>query len=159
MGRDIHTRVLRSEKGCRIRVAHVHALSDCVHTRDDTDRLNYASRFVRVIYSSHVVSIKLGTVTLRHMIFITSPLSPVLSSSPPLSPVLSLCFWCLISSSLSPFSVVVVSFSVLCCRCCCRCVSCCVAAAGCCCWLLRCCCVSGQFFVISACVLCRSGHC
>ena len=65
MGRDIHTRVLRSEKGCRIRVTHVHACSDCVHTRDEIVRLNYASRFVRVIYSSHIVSIKLGTVTLR----------------------------------------------------------------------------------------------
>ena len=58
-----HTRVLRSEKGCRIRVTHVHACSDCVCTRDDTVRLDYASRFVRVIYSSHIVSIKLGTVT------------------------------------------------------------------------------------------------
>ena len=58
-----YTRVLRSEKGCRIRVTHVHACSDCVHTRNDTDRLNNASRFVRVIYSSHIVSIKLGTVT------------------------------------------------------------------------------------------------
>ena len=63
MGRHIHARVLRSEKGCRIRVAHVHTRSDCVHTRDDTVRLNYASRFVRVIYSSHIVSIKLDTVT------------------------------------------------------------------------------------------------
>ena len=64
MGRDIHTRVLRSEKkGCRIRVTHVHACSDCVYTRDDTVRLDYASRFVRVIYSSHIVSIKLATVT------------------------------------------------------------------------------------------------
>ena len=63
IGRDIHTRVLRSEKGCRIRVTHVHTRSDCVHTRDDTVRLNYASRFVRVIYSSHVVSIKVGSVT------------------------------------------------------------------------------------------------
>ena len=52
-------------KGCRIRVTHVHACSDCVHTRDDTVRLDYASRFVRVIYSSHIVSIKLGTVTNR----------------------------------------------------------------------------------------------
>ena len=43
---------------------HVHTRSDCVHTRDDTVRLNYASRFVRVIYSSHIVSIKLGTVTI-----------------------------------------------------------------------------------------------
>ena len=59
----MHTRVLRSEKGCRIRVTHVHACSDCVHTRDDAVKLNYASRFVRVIYSSHIVSIKLGTVT------------------------------------------------------------------------------------------------
>ena len=49
MGRDIHTRVLRSEKGCRIRVTHVHACSDCVHTRNDTVRLIHASRFVRVI--------------------------------------------------------------------------------------------------------------
>ena len=64
MGRDMHTRVLRSEKGCRIRVTHVHTRSDCVHTRDDTDRLGYASRFVRVIYSSHLVSIKFATVTL-----------------------------------------------------------------------------------------------
>ena len=56
VGRDIHTSVLRSEKGCRIRVTHVHACSDCVHTRDDTDRLNYASQLVRVIYSSHIVS-------------------------------------------------------------------------------------------------------
>ena len=40
-----------------------HACSDYVHTRDDTVRLNYASRFVRVIYSSQIVSIKLGTVT------------------------------------------------------------------------------------------------
>ena len=63
MGRDIHTLVLRSENGCRM-VSHVHACSDCVHTRDDTDRLTYASRFVRVTYSSHNVSIKLGTVTL-----------------------------------------------------------------------------------------------
>ena len=63
MGRDIHTRVLHSEKGCRVRVTHVHACSDCVHTRNDTVRLNYASRFVRVICSSHIVSIKLGTVT------------------------------------------------------------------------------------------------
>ena len=44
-------------------VTHVHTRSDCVHTRDDAVRLDYASRFVRVIYSSHVVSIKLGTVT------------------------------------------------------------------------------------------------
>ena len=51
--------VLRSEKGCRIRVTHVHTRSDSVHTRDDTVRLNYASRFVRVIYSSHIVSISL----------------------------------------------------------------------------------------------------
>ena len=51
------------EKGCRIRVTHVHTRSDCVHSKSDTDRLNYASRFVRVIHSSHVVSIKLGTVT------------------------------------------------------------------------------------------------
>ena len=65
MGRDIHTRVLRSETGCRIRVTHVHACSECVHTRDDTDRLTYASRFVRVIYSSHIVSIKLGTLRYR----------------------------------------------------------------------------------------------
>ena len=63
MGRHIHARVLRSEKGCRIRVTHVHTRSDCVYTRDDTVRLDYASRFVRVIYSSHIVSIKLGTVT------------------------------------------------------------------------------------------------
>ena len=61
MGRDIHTRVLRSEKGCRIRVTHVHTRSDYVHTRDDTVRLNCASRFVRVIYNSHIVSITLGT--------------------------------------------------------------------------------------------------
>ena len=40
-----------------------HACSDCVYTRDDTVRLDYASEFVRVIYSSHTVSIKLGTVT------------------------------------------------------------------------------------------------
>ena len=63
MGRDVHTRVLRSEKGCKIRVTHVHTRSDCVHSRNDTDRLNYAFRFVRVIYSSHIVSIKLGTMT------------------------------------------------------------------------------------------------
>ena len=63
MGGDIHSLVQSSEKGCRIRVTHVHARSDCVHTRDDTDRLTYAFRFVRVIYSSRVVSIKLGTVT------------------------------------------------------------------------------------------------
>ena len=62
MGRHIHARVLRSEKG-KIRVTHVQTRSDCVHTRDDTVRLNYASRFVRVIYSSHIVSIKLDTVT------------------------------------------------------------------------------------------------
>ena len=46
------------EKGCRIRVTHVHMRSDCVYTMDDTVRLNYASRCVRVIYSSHIVSIK-----------------------------------------------------------------------------------------------------
>ena len=67
MGRHIHARVLRSEKGCRIRVAHVHTRSDCVHTRDDTVRLNYASRFVRVIYSSHIVSIKLDTVSILNI--------------------------------------------------------------------------------------------
>ena len=33
-----------------------------VHTRDDIVRLNYASRFVCVIYTSQIVSIKLGTV-------------------------------------------------------------------------------------------------
>ena len=54
MGRNIHTPVLRSEKGCRIRVTHVPACSDCVHTRDDTDRPTYASRFVRVIYSHDI---------------------------------------------------------------------------------------------------------
>ena len=52
----------------------------------------------------------------------------------------SLSFRGLIFSSLSPFSVVVVSCSVLCYRCCCCCVCCCIAAAGCCCccyrWLL-----------------------
>ena len=63
MERHIHARVLRSEKGCMIRVTHVHACSDFVYTRNDTVRLDYASRFVRVIYSSHIVSIKLGTVT------------------------------------------------------------------------------------------------
>ena len=42
---------------------HIHARSGCVHSRDDTDRLTYASRFVRVIYSSLIVSVKLGTVT------------------------------------------------------------------------------------------------
>ena len=63
MGRDIHTRVLRSEKGCKIRVTLVHTRSDCVHTREDAVRLDYASRYVRVIYSSHIVSIQLGTVT------------------------------------------------------------------------------------------------
>ena len=67
MGRDLHTCVLRSEKGCRIHVTHVLTRSDCVHTRDDDVRLDYASQFVRVIYSSQIVSIKLGTVTpLRH---------------------------------------------------------------------------------------------
>ena len=71
MGRDIHTRVLRSEKGCRIRVTHVHTRSDCVDTRDDADRLNNASRFVRVIYSSHIVTIKLGTVTSLDIISVT----------------------------------------------------------------------------------------
>ena len=64
MGRDIHTRVLRSrEKGFKIRVTHVHTRSDCVHTRDGTVRLDNASRFVRVIYSSHIVSVKLAAVT------------------------------------------------------------------------------------------------
>ena len=63
-GRDIHSRVLRSEKGCKIRVTQDHTRYDCVHTREDTVRLDYASRFVRVIYSSHIVSIKLGTVTI-----------------------------------------------------------------------------------------------
>ena len=29
MGRDMRARVLRSEKGCRIRVTHVHALTVC----------------------------------------------------------------------------------------------------------------------------------
>ena len=43
----------------------------------------------------------------RHTIFITSPLSPLLSSSPPLSPRLSLSFRGLISASQSSFSVVV----------------------------------------------------
>ena len=63
MGRDIHTRVLRSEKGCKICVTHVQTRSDCVHTRDGTVRLNYASRFVRVIHRSHIVSIELRTMT------------------------------------------------------------------------------------------------
>ena len=59
-----YTHVFRArERGCRIRLTHVLTRSDCVHTRDDTVRLAYASRFVRVIYSSHIVSIKLGTVT------------------------------------------------------------------------------------------------
>ena len=45
-------------------VSHmVYTRSDCVDTSDDTVRLNYASRFVGVIYSKHIVSIKLGTVT------------------------------------------------------------------------------------------------
>ena len=70
MGRDIHSRVLRSEKGCKIRVTQVRTRSDCVHTRNDTVRLDYASRFVRVIYSSHIVSIKLGTVTNRECFFL-----------------------------------------------------------------------------------------
>ena len=61
---DTYTHVFCArEKGCRIRVTHVHTRSDCVHTRDDTVRLNYAFRFVRIIYSSHIVSIKLDTVT------------------------------------------------------------------------------------------------
>ena len=68
MGRDIHTCVLRSEMGCRIRDTHVHTRSDCVHTREDTVRLDYASRFVRVICSSHVVSIKLYRDTLRRCV-------------------------------------------------------------------------------------------
>ena len=84
MGRHIHARVLRSEKGCRIRVTHLHACSDCVYTRNDTVRLNYASRFVRVIYSSRIVSIKLGTVTslgtfsiqLKHPIFLVASSFP-----------------------------------------------------------------------------------
>ena len=73
MGRHIHARVLRSEKGCRIRVTHVHTRSDCVYTKNDTVRLNYASRFVRVIYSSHTVSIKLDTVTQRLMNYVMIP--------------------------------------------------------------------------------------
>ena len=44
-------------------VSHMFTHALTVHTRDDTDRLTYASRFVRVIHSSHIVSIKLGTVT------------------------------------------------------------------------------------------------
>ena len=61
---DTYTHVFCARrKGCRIRVTHVHACSDCVYTRNDTVRLDYAYRFVRVIYSSHIVSIKLDTVT------------------------------------------------------------------------------------------------
>ena len=62
--RAIHTHTcFELGEGLQDRVTHVHARSHCVLTRDDTDRLIYASRFVRVIYSSHIVSIKLGTVT------------------------------------------------------------------------------------------------
>ena len=64
IGRDIITRVLRSEKGCRIRVTHVHACSDGVYTRYDTVRLDYASR--------HIVSIMLGTVTIMFRYLDTS---------------------------------------------------------------------------------------
>ena len=66
MGRDIHTRVCAlGRRAAGFGVTHVHACSDCVHSRSDTDRLNYASRFVRVICSSYIVSIKLGTVTMN----------------------------------------------------------------------------------------------
>ena len=83
MGRHIHARVF-SKKGCKIRITHVHACSDCVYTRDDTVRLDYASRFVRIIHSSRIVSIKLGTVTDLHSIFtllaqvVTSNTGPIL---------------------------------------------------------------------------------
>ena len=63
---DTYTHVFCARRrAARIRVTHVHTRSDCVLTRDDTVRLNYASRFVRVIYSSHIVSIKLDTVTIK----------------------------------------------------------------------------------------------
>ena len=65
MGQHIHTRVLRSEKGSKIRATHVHACSDCVHTRDGTVKLDYACRFVCVSYNSLFASIKLKTVTPR----------------------------------------------------------------------------------------------
>ena len=55
MGRDIHTRVLRSEKSCKIDVTHVHACSDCVHTRDDADTLNYAFHLC-VSSTAHMLS-------------------------------------------------------------------------------------------------------
>ena len=60
----------------------------------------------------------------RHMIFITSPLTPLLSSSPPLSP-----------SVVSSF---LLSLSVFCCG---RFFLCFVSLLRCCRWLLRCCCV------------------
>ena len=58
-----YTHVFCARRKAARSVSHMFTRSDCVHTRDDTARLNYASRFVRVIYSSHIVSIKLGTVT------------------------------------------------------------------------------------------------
>ena len=48
---DTNTHVFCARRrGCRIRVTHVHACSDRVYTRNDTVRLNYVSRFMRVIY-------------------------------------------------------------------------------------------------------------
>ena len=142
MGRAIHTRVLRSEKGCRIRVTHVHACSDCVLTRDDTDRLTYSSRFVRVIYSSHIVSIKLGTITMPQLI---SQCGAQVSLSSLFSFYLSSFFSLHLHLSSSLF-ISLDLFSLrssppLCCSCVCCCVCCCafVLCVGVCCLVGWCC--------------------
>ena len=56
----VHALLLRSERGCSVTQHQVNARqSACTHEKEDLT----TSRFVRVIYSSHIVSIKLGTVT------------------------------------------------------------------------------------------------
>ena len=59
-GALVHALLLRSERGCSVTQHQVSARqSACTHEKEDLT----SSRFVRVICSSHVVSIKLGTVT------------------------------------------------------------------------------------------------
>ena len=58
----VHALLLRSERGCSVTQHRVSARqSACTYEKEDLT----TSRFVRVIYSSHIVSIKLCTVSIR----------------------------------------------------------------------------------------------
>ena len=60
---DTYTHVFCARRRPAGFVSHMFTHALTVYTRNDTVRLNYDSRFVRVIYSSQIVSIKLNTVT------------------------------------------------------------------------------------------------